>query len=609
MGSCASKIQQRNSNIMAERESKQCTRSYVNRLPHNLFVFGVLRDDAVDDYAALSDEKNKILKDCIIPGQMAKIYGYKLYNSYCDGSHWDSAYIAKTGHDNDFVIGRILKYNGNDEDFVNKLTLIQNYKHCYHDGGRHSLSKDPNEFKEHTSYIVTNAYLMNSVGVTDNSKPISVVTFTTNIDNVNKMDKYEHIFSNDWMRQNIFNSQVKIDRHPGKGILDSWGGRKLQGWNCLIKSKKYYQDNDFVEWRIDILYKKGDIVCIDPEMRDYRRRGNALVIDKFVLWAMCMKDHISSELNQPQEGDIFTDLVSNNTLFFRIYLIEYITGWSIELSNTIINYCYKTNAFWWNGCGKLSFGRAECGYLVHRDYVKYCRACAYNKWDKSLKDKIESKKPNIGAIIRMNKYTINVGDHETMTRKDRDYDYGNVILKQYIQSQIELREIYNVLAENFNEKIEGLIKACIYKQKYWKYDDGGKDVKVNIRQVKLWGLYSLDNNKLLCALIWRYIHYKHPRYRQTGTLMFEILFLTTIGFDMFYVQRMMREIELYCIQNNYDVISVARLSGKNEEFWKSNGFRKEYDIVKKKDCHFGLGLSLRHNMLVFNDTDLYAKKI
>ena len=75
---------------------------------------------------------------------------------------------------------------------------------------------------------------------------------------------------------------------------------------------------------------------------------------------------------------------------------------------------------------------------------------------------------------------------------------------------------------------------------------------------------------------------------------------------------MVKQIELYCISNGYDVMSVAAVPGHGESFWKSNGFEMRYEAPTKtqnKDKKTGhrRNAFLRQHMLAFDDTPLFAK--
>ena len=92
-----------------------------------------------------------------------------------------------------------------------------------------------------------------------------------------------------------------------------------------------------------------------------------------------------------------------------------------------------------------------------------------------------------------------------------------------------------------------------------------------------------DDKELLCGLIWRYVNGQTQSVNETK-LMFEVLFLSTYEHVRYnhYGQKMVKEIELYCIANNYDLISVAAVPGHGESFWASNGFEERHSVSNRK---------------------------
>ena len=189
----------------------------------------------------------------------------------------------------------------------------------------------------------------------------------------------------------------------------------------------------------------------------------------------------------------------------------------------------------------------------------------------------------------------------------------DVILRTNIESKTEKKKIFNLFARNFNESMAPLINACIYNQTSFVYKHNDKEIEVNIGDTNVWCLYTSNaENELLCSLIWRYVHVDSP---QNETLLFEVLFLSTFENVRFqhYGQKMVRQIELYCIQNQYDMMAVAAVPIHGESFWKSNGFELRHNaptynapVVKKGDGEYEM---LRHHMLVFDDTPLFAKHV
>eukprot|EP00483_Globobulimina_turgida_P013524 UN13549 len=162
-----------------------------------------------------------------------------------------------------------------------------------------------------------------------------------------------------------------------------------------------------------------------------------------------------------------------------------------------------------------------------------------------------------------------------------------------------------------------LIKACVENKKIFIYKSlvYDTDVEINIGDTNIWALYDDMNGKeeeLLCALIWRYVHGKTTNVNSTR-LMFETLFLSTYEHVRFnhYGKQMVKEIELYCIANGYDLMSVAAVPGHGEKFWASNGFQLEHCAAENDDKKDKSGRNewLRNNMLVFDDTPLYAKYV
>merc|ERR1719242_26040 len=165
-----------------------------------------------------------------------------------------------------------------------------------------------------------------------------------------------------------------------------------------------------------------------------------------------------------------------------------------------------------------------------------------------------------------------------------------------------------------------LISACIYGQSSFIYEHNGREIEINIGDTDVWCLYDV-NEQLLCSLIWRFVHIDGP---QRETLLFEILFLSTFENVRFnhYGQKMVRQIELYCIQNQYDLMAVAAVPVHGEAFWKSNGFELRHNSPTKEaetegnKHHPGRlvygnevimnGEMLKHHMLVFDDTPLFA---
>ena len=163
---------------------------------------------------------------------------------------------------------------------------------------------------------------------------------------------------------------------------------------------------------------------------------------------------------------------------------------------------------------------------------------------------------------------------------------------------------------NFEKKF---MEKTISKIFYYKTNESDGNInKVKIGNVNIWGLYSNDDNKneLLCALICRCVHTKTDLLNEVNKkskLMFEVLFLSTYENIRFrnYGRKMVNYIELYCISNCYDIISVAVVPGHGQSFWKSNGFTIKHGAVNNNDKKTWL----QQNMLVFDDTPLYSKSV
>ena len=548
--------------------------SATNKLPKSIFMFGGLRDDAYGEYSSWRQEN--ILKAFSTPGAAAKIYGYKLYSGY-----WQNAALVKSGNSNDFVIGRIVKYNESNKilhaSFKEVLSKINEYHH------------------ESAFQVVINAFLESD---DSKSNPIPVIIYETAFNE--EIDKeFSLIISNDWMKHNVLKSEIKSSTN--NRVRSSKGGARL-----ISKGARKH----FVEWAPNVTYNKDDIICVDPKKRYY---GNYIANFKF--WAMCMKQHKSDETNKPQKGQIFADLLLNVIPFIRIYLIEHVEGFNNELSTIIIDYCYVTNEYWWNGCApqselyadkkaqKLYTKHCICGNLVAGIFcATHCKKCKVIA-DQGSDSKIATKIANIGCVITLSKTDKTVWrEYKDDNGDDELTDKGNIILRRNIESNEERQKICNLMERNFNEAMSPLIRACINEEESFIYKYHDDDIKVDIGKTNIWALYNINDatsgndEELLCALIWRWVHGERGG-RSNARLMFEVLFLSTYENARFnnYGQKMVKEIELYCIANNYDLMSVAAVPVHGEAFWKSNGFKERKDVW------------LRQNMLVFDDTPLFAK--
>eukprot|EP01084_Bolivina_argentea_P009171 17149_1 len=564
-------------------------------LPRCFFFYDGLRDDTTGEYSYW--HKEKCLKD-LDNGKNAKLYGYSLYKQ-----NWRNAYAVNTHNIDHYVVGRVLKFNRFDIFFSSKLQEINKANHY-----------DPNDKWIQSQYlvkqIIANVYLENDDEKTD---PIPVIVYIKHKDD-SDLSNYTLIESGDWTKQNLIKSETKIVSNNHVSLCK--GTTELRSSSSCTK---------FIEWKPNTVYKKDDIVCINPTKIGF---STLEYIRTFQFWAMCMNVHRSNEDNKPQKHEIFTDLTLNVIWFIKIYLIEHVRGFNNELSNIIILYCYETNDFWWNGCSPKDdendicvCGNLVCGILS----TDFCKICINGKSEK--RKRILLSEPVKGAVITLNKTDgirertfVNNFDDEKKLFKDE-----NIILRTNIVSDIEKQKIYNLLTRNFNESMTPLIRMCIYNDNYDKefsYKHDKKDIVVNIGDTNIWCLYGIDdenihNEQLLCALIWRYVHGESTN--QTSThLMFEVLFLSVYENVRFnhYGQQMVKQIELYCIANDYDLMTVAAVPGHGENFWKFNGFEMKHYAVKsneKNEERSGYSSNdiynewMKLNMLVFDDTPLFAK--
>merc|ERR1712096_581343 len=113
-----------------------------------------------------------------------------------------------------------------------------------------------------------------------------------------------------------------------------------------------------------------------------------------------------------------------------------------------------------------------------------------------------------------------------------------------------------------------LIDACFNIKK----DEFEKSTGVELGdQVRVWCMYEQSdlNQNALCGLVWRQVSVK-----RSALLMFEILFLATLEHvrHQRYGQRMYCAIERFCLQNCFDLISVAAVPEQGIGFWESNDF-------------------------------------
>ena len=73
---------------------------------------------------------------------------------------------------------------------------------------------------------------------------------------------------------------------------------------------------------------------------------------------------------------------------------------------------------------------------------------------------------------------------------------------------------------------------------------------------------------------------------------------------------MAKQIEHYCLSNGYDLMAVAAVPHHGESFWKSNGYKMQVEAAGNESNERMISAKaawLRSNMLVFDDTPLYAK--
>ena len=429
-----------------------------------------------------------------------------------------------------------------------------------------------------------------------NDEPISAICFV----NTAKKCSGIAIESGNWLKQNVLKSEVP--RYSNNRIYSGKGASALSSPGGRIP---------FKVWKENTVYNKDDVVCLSAVMK----RWSSGTIDEFKFWAMCMNKHTSNKSNKPQKNEIFTDLTLNHSAFIKVCLIEYVHGFNDELSAIIISYCYKTNDFWWNGCGRSKYNDyCNCGDLIMGiQSTEYCKLCMIEKNEKNKSKKVKFCAENMksGAVIYLNKNDGNVIRTHLKNDDDEKQLTEDIMLRTSIESETEKKKIFNLFARNFNESMAPLISACIYNQTSFVYKHDGKEIEVNIGDANVWCLYDA-NEQLLCSLIWRFVHIDGP---QRETLLFEVLFLSTFENVRFnhYGQRMVKHIELYCIQNQYDIMAVAAVPVHGEAFWKSNGFELRHnaptsDKEKMKDKKMAFEM-LRHHMLVFDDTPLFAKRV
>ena len=566
----------------------------IDPLPTTCFLFGGLRDDASGEFTAY--RQARLMKSFSIPGATAKIYGYKLYSG---GWLWKKAILVKSKDINDFVIGRIVKFNESNQEnqtFTDVLNEIDEFNKC--------KPKQDND-EDFTFRVVTDAYLESDEL---RSNPISVIIYER--DKIDETDKEDSvIISNDWMKQNVLGTEIKST--TTNRIRSSKRGIRLLSRE---RGRRYFK-----EWQPNIDYQKDIIICMDVQ-----RRWND-DIECFKFWAMCMKQHKSDETNKPKKGDIFADLLLNIIPFIRVYLIEHVEGFNNELATIIIDFCYSANEYWWNGCGPQNELYDEddakakvcrCGNLVAGIFCEtHCKKCKIIA-DQGSDSKVVTKIANIGCIMTLRKTDQTVvreykdnNDNDANEQKNTE----NIILRTNIESNEERQKIGNLMERNFNEGMSPLIRASVKGEKSFIYKYEDKDIKVNIGETNIWGLYRVNDEtfgndeELLCGLIWRWVHGAR---RHKSRLMFEVLFLSTYENVRFnrYGQQMVSKIELYCIANGYDLISVAAVPGHGESFWKSNGFKEKHSAPLSKDRHKE-DAWLRQNMLVFDDTPLFAKHL
>eukprot|EP01083_Nonionella_stella_P283375 964467_1 len=527
-------------------------------LPRCFFLYCSYRDDA----PTIHYNVKSWLKG-ITEAKTGTVFGYKMYHE-----KWSSQPCAiETEKQNDYIIGRLITFD--DALFDQKLKQMNKLKL-------------PNSTSNPTTVQVTvNVYLQDDHERTHPHRAIMYIIKKPKMDLI-------PVESNDWMRRNILTSETKIT-HTNRISLDKSG----------VTLRSSGSSRMFVEWEPQSDYNKGDIVAIDPPSD---------ILDRIIdvpLWAMCINPHRSTVSNKPQKDEIFGDLLLNITSFITLYLTHHVEGFNTTLSEIIIGYCYKPNMFWWNGCHPKDGKRATCGHLVAGILsTESCKTCIVQQTDN--KDKHTASEPIKGAVISLNKTDGTVSRQYVVRSTDVEQPKRGVILRTQIESDAEKQKIYNLLTRNFNKSMKSLIKAGVENNKTFVYSRGTKRVKVYVGDTSVWTLYSVDGEEeLLCALVWRYVHAKTNRYvhAEVTKLMFEVLFVSTYEHVRFnhYGQEMVKHMELYCIANGYDLMSVAAVPGHGEAFWQSNGFK---DSANTATNHF-----LRNNMLVFDDTPLYAKHL
>eukprot|EP01084_Bolivina_argentea_P302932 522962_1 len=140
-------------------------------LPQKFFVYGTLRDDNNTNAYWTKD----FVKNCV--AENAKLYGFKLYHS----NDCNFPFAVKTNNKNDYVIGRLLRWNEGTELFEQKL-------------------KNADEIEGYVSYLnKNNLYERQIVDVMDNNnnKTKAIVYFRKQT--INKTKDYE-IYGGDWLQ-------------------------------------------------------------------------------------------------------------------------------------------------------------------------------------------------------------------------------------------------------------------------------------------------------------------------------------------------------------------------------------------------------------------------
>eukprot|EP01084_Bolivina_argentea_P262436 443784_1 len=134
------------------------------------------------------------------------------------------------------------------------------------------------------------------------------------------------------------------------------------------------------EWKPNKEYKPGDIVYTNAKEYGYGW------YQSFTSWSMCMFKHTSNESNKPQPLETFSDLIADIVVDIEILLYEYFKGFTKSIASILIDYCYKQNKYWWNGCiaWRLLDPHASnsCGNLVSGINSQQCVQCGLFDFNK-----------------------------------------------------------------------------------------------------------------------------------------------------------------------------------------------------------------------------------